>query len=665
MTPPDTLAWGILSTGRIAHTFARALRRSRRGRLVAVGSRSAESAERFASEYGCRAHPSYESLLADREVDAVYIAPPHPVHARWAVLAARAKKHILCEKPLGLNASEGMAMIDAARQNDVFLLEAFMYRFSPQTKRLLELVKSGAVGRVKAIDASFGFDGDFSPESRLLAPELGGGALLDVGCYPVSMSRLIAGAAQGLPFVEPIDVQASGELGATRVDEHVAAVLKFPSGILATVRTSIQLLLPNEVRVLGSEGTLIVSSPWLPAENGGTTEIVVERRSGEREVHRVEAGNLYAYEIDAVAEQLAARQAQEMSHADTLGNLRVLDQIRRQIGVVYPSESLERPSATVTGEPLEKRAGAPMKYVELGLPVPVSRLGIGIGDPRGQASLGLLLDAFFERGGNLFESAYHYGRGHCERVLGHWLKSRGVRGQAIIVSKGGHTPFCTPKDLSWQLEHSLEMLGIECLDVYLMHRDNLDVPVGEFVDVLNLHARAGRIKQFGVSNWTVPRLRAANEYAKEHSLKPVQMLSNQLSLARMEKPPWEGCLSSWDPEYRAYLREQSLPHLAWSSGARGYFSEPVYQGNVADAVVLPTWQSEANAERRERARTLGAERGVSPVAVSVAYVLAQDFPSLGLIGPRSFEELNASLACLDLTLSPAELAWLDLRSDQR
>ena len=146
---------------------------------------------------------------------------------------------------------------------------------------------------------------------------------------------------------------------------------------------------------------------------------------------------------------------------------------------------------------------------------------------------------------------------------------------------------------------------------------------------------------------------------------PPRMLSNQLSLARMEQPPWDGCLSSWDPEYRAYLKEQQLPHLAWSAGARGYFVEPSGNGAPLDWVVMLIWHSEANAERRERARTLATERRVSPVAVSVAYALAQDFPSLALVGPRSLDELVASLPCLELELGPAELAWLDLRSDRR
>lgn len=174
---PDRLRWGLLATGVIARTFANGLRHSTAGRLVAVGSRSAETARLFGTEFGLpadRCHGTYEALLADPEVDAVYISTPHPNHAQWAVKCAEAGKHILCEKPLAMNAAEASAIIDAARKHGVFLMEAFMYRCHPQTARIVELVRSGALGSVRMIQATFSVHRETDSRSRLFDPALRG-----------------------------------------------------------------------------------------------------------------------------------------------------------------------------------------------------------------------------------------------------------------------------------------------------------------------------------------------------------------------------------------------------------------------------------------------------------------------------------------------------------
>ncbi len=336
----ETLRWGIISTGNIARTLAHAIRRAPGNELVAVASRALESAQAFAREYGvAHAHGSYEALLADPAVDVVYIATPHPSHAEWAVKAARAKKHILCEKPLGMNLGEVEEIVRAAREHDVFLMEAFMYRCAPQTRKLVELIASGAIGRVHALEASFGFDGAFSPSSRLLANELGGGGILDVGCYPVSISRLIAGAATGAPFAEPNSVSGLGHVGASGVDEYAVAILKFPGEILASLATGVQLLRHNVVRVFGREGQLLLKEPFLPAREGGASEIRLERPERDAEIFHIDApDSLYVYEVEAVRAQIRNREAREMSHADSLGNARVLDEWRRALGVRYAAD---------------------------------------------------------------------------------------------------------------------------------------------------------------------------------------------------------------------------------------------------------------------------------------------------------------------------------------
>jgi len=338
------LRWGIISTGKIAHTFARSLAVSESGELVAVGSRTATGAASFAAEFGIvRAHGSYEALLADPEVEVVYIATPHPWHAHWSVLAARAKKHVLCEKPLGMNHAEVSAIVQAARDNDVFLMEAFMYRCHPQTREMVRLLQAGALGRIKTIQASFGFDGAYAATGRLLNNELGGGGILDVGCYPVSMARLVAGVANGEPFSEPLSLQALGHVGdSSRVDEYAHALLKFPGEILASLATAVQLWQDNSVRIFGSEGRMLLATPWHPALDSDFSEIVIERPQREPEIIRVPAsGTTYSYEIDAVRAQLEQRQAREMSWADSLGNALTLDRWRSAVGVTFAADRAE------------------------------------------------------------------------------------------------------------------------------------------------------------------------------------------------------------------------------------------------------------------------------------------------------------------------------------
>jgi predicted dehydrogenase len=340
------LNWGILGTGSIAHTFAQQLPRSETGALVAVGSRTSESAQRFGAEFGVvRCHGSYEALLDDPSVQAVYISTPHPMHLEWAVRAARAKKHILCEKPIGLNEAEARQIIDAARRHDVFLMEAFMYRCHPQTRALNDLLRQRAIGEVRLIQASFGFNGPDDPHGRLLAPELGGGGILDVGCYPVSIARLIAGVTTGGNFAEPLELEAVGHLGSTGVDEWAVAVARFPGDILAQLSTSVRLDQENAVRIFGTRGCVFIPQPWAPARDGGRWSFTVHRHGqSPQEVSGDEHRPLYAIETDVVAENIARREAPHpaMTWDDTLGNLLALDKWRRAIGLTYPAECAAR-----------------------------------------------------------------------------------------------------------------------------------------------------------------------------------------------------------------------------------------------------------------------------------------------------------------------------------
>ncbi len=336
--PDLPLPWGIIGTGRIARQFARALPRSRHGRLVAVSSRS--TAPPGADFAGARLHHGADALLRDPEVRAVYIATPHPTHAALACRAAAAGKHILCEKPLAMDAAEASIAIEAARRHDVLLMEAFMYRVHPQTARLIELLRAGAIGEPRLIQASFGYLKPFEAQSRYFAPELGGGGILDVGGYCTSMARLVAGVAHGLPFLEPETVQAAARIGASLVDEVSVAALGFPGGILAQLSVSVSLAQENVVRITGSERQLELASPWFcSGRHGGRSSLALRdlrRLDGEAERIVVETEDwLYAIEADAAADAIDRRVAAwpGMTPADSLGNMRTLDRWRAAAGL--------------------------------------------------------------------------------------------------------------------------------------------------------------------------------------------------------------------------------------------------------------------------------------------------------------------------------------------
>jgi len=327
----DRLHWGIIATGAIARKFACGVAHSKHGRVVAVASRSRENAETFAREFGVpRAHASYAALLSDAEVRAVYIATPHPQHIEWVIAAARAGKHVLCEKPIGITLAEAQAAVDVCRQHGVLLMEAFMYRCHPQTARIVDLVKSGALGRVRLVQAAFGYATAFDAQNRFFNRALGGGGILDVGCYPVSFSRLIAGAAIGQAFADPVSVSGAVELHPeTGVDLCAAATLRFANGMIAQVSTSVSVTQDNSARIYGSEGWLHVTDPWIPAREGGTVTLRLYHGADPvpREISISTIHWLYGLEADAFAEALAAgrREAPQMSVADTLGNMAVLD----------------------------------------------------------------------------------------------------------------------------------------------------------------------------------------------------------------------------------------------------------------------------------------------------------------------------------------------------
>jgi predicted dehydrogenase len=344
----NKLSWGIIGTGAIAKTLAAALPHSQTGRLVAVGSRATASAVKFGKEFGLPAsqcHASYEALLADANVQAIYITTPHPQHAEWAIRAAAAGKHILCEKPITLNHTDALTVVAAARRHNVFLMEAFMYRCHPQTAKLVELIRQRTIGEVRMIQATFSFNAGFNADSRIFNNDLAGGGILDVGCYPVSISRLIAGAATGKDFADPLDVKGAGHLGQTGVDEWAAAVLRFPGDIIAQVATGVALNQENVVRIFGTQGNIFIPNPWQYSRGAADPGKLFVHRAGQpapEEIIVPATCNAYAYEADVVGRAIAAGQKQAASPAmtwdDSLGNIQTLDRWRASIGLVYNRE---------------------------------------------------------------------------------------------------------------------------------------------------------------------------------------------------------------------------------------------------------------------------------------------------------------------------------------
>jgi aryl-alcohol dehydrogenase-like predicted oxidoreductase len=446
--------------------------------------------------------------------------------------------------------------------------------------------------------------------------------------------------------------------------------VKFTNDIIAQIAAGVAVEQESVVHIFGSEGSIFVPSPWFCAPPKGTANIIVQRR-GETKPRLIVTNSrrgLYSLEADTVAAHIANRQARSpaMSWDDTLGNMKALDEWRASIGLTYNAEKIGFPIPTLTRRPLRVRPDSTMKYGHLpGIEKPISRLVMGamlsgtwFPNPHGH----VLFDDFFERGGNCFDTAHQYLHGHSEKILGQWIKNRGVRKDVVILGKGAHTPFCDPENLTKQLLESLDRLQTDHLDIYLLHRDNPAIPVGEFVDVLNEHQGKGRLRSFGGSNWSIARVEAANAYARRKGLTGFSAVSNNFSLARMVDPIWAGCIHASDPKSRRWFKRTQLALFAWSSQARGFFfvGDPK---NRADAQLARCWYSEDNFRRLERARQLAKQRGVLANHLALAYVLNQPFPTFALIGPQTLAETRTSWPALAIELSPLEMRWLNLESE--
>ncbi len=336
--------WGILGTGNAANVLAAAIKTSVTGILSGVASRDEKSAIAFAQKHGVKKYfSSYEKLLKDSDIDIVCIALPHNLHAEWSIKSAEAKKHILCEKPCAINYESAVAVIEAVKKNDVFYMEGFMYRCHKQTKKLIELLQNKVIGDVRLIEASFCYHAFFDStqiESRKIS---GGGGILDVGCYPISMARLIASIENGKDSILPLEIQGMAHIGYdSEYDEWAIANMRFQGDILAQVSTGVSIEHRNDLRIFGSKGSIYIPSPWVPGGAGpGITSIFLKQTGVKeiQEVHIETAVGLYQQEIDTVGMNIHNRQTKEMSWQDTLVNMATMAMWRKSVGVRSISDS--------------------------------------------------------------------------------------------------------------------------------------------------------------------------------------------------------------------------------------------------------------------------------------------------------------------------------------
>jgi predicted dehydrogenase len=331
------LRWGILGTGNIARQFCEGVLQSERGKLAAVGSRSAESANEFAARFGIPvALATYDELVRHAAVDAVYVSLPNHLHHHWTIAALRAGKHVLCEKPIGVNAAEAQEMFDVAEQTGKTLVEAFMYRSHPLTLAVIEAVKRGEIGELRLIRTSFCFKTEKIAGNIRFDAAMAGGSLMDVGCYCINFSRLFAGA-------EPTKVNVVGRLHPSGIDELAAGTLTFPGGILASFACGMTLQADNTAYLCGSNGFIQIPIPWKPPTDAAIYIVAhgipprmdkpgAAPAGAPRDERRVPVkGHLYGIEADDFAATALDGRPPRLSRADTVGNMRVLDEARRQI----------------------------------------------------------------------------------------------------------------------------------------------------------------------------------------------------------------------------------------------------------------------------------------------------------------------------------------------
>lgn len=325
----DKIRWGIISTGFIARQFAAGLSVLPEAELVAVGSRTEESANQFGDEFNVpHRHASYEALANDPDVDVVYIGTPHPMHKDNSLLCLEAGKAVLCEKPFTINAGEAETVVNLAREKKLFLMEAMWNRFNPALVKVRQWLADGVIGELQMLTASLGFRTEFDPQHRLFNPVLGGGALLDVGVYPISLASML--------FGPPSRITGIAQMGQTGVDEQMGVVLGYEAGQLATLFASFRTEPPSEAILMGTRGRIrihapIYRPPRLTLSIAGQEDEIIDLAL---------EGNGYNYQAAEVMACLRAGKLESeiMPLDESISIMRTMDEIRTQWGLKYPTE---------------------------------------------------------------------------------------------------------------------------------------------------------------------------------------------------------------------------------------------------------------------------------------------------------------------------------------
>ena len=656
--------WGVISTGNISKAFCDSIRYSKEGELVAVASRSSKNLKHFSDKYGVETYDSYDALLNDASIDAIYIGTPHNSHFDLSLKTLRSGKHLLCEKPMTMNSTEAMILVNESRRLNLFFMEAFMYRCHPLTHKMLEIVKQEFSNQEVLIESSFGFTADVEESHRLKNPELGGGSILDIGCYPLSMVRLIAGNLMENSFSDPLTISASGELSSNNIDLNAKADLEFSPKIKATIKSAINEEYENSLRISSGDKQIFVKEPWHCGQfQGQKAEIKILENNQEKVIEVTDDVGLFTREIDEASICIKAGKIESsfMPHADSLSNSIWLDKWLNELKVVYPANSINTSSlkSSVFSKPSKD-----LNTVEIPeLDKEISPIVFGCDNQINEVHAFAMFDYYYSKGGKVFDTAFIYNHGLSDKYLGDWINSRNLK-DVVVLGKGAHTPDCFPDKIRPQIEESLARGNIDKLDIYCLHRDNLEVPVNEFIDALNECKHDGLIDVLGASNWELERFKSANDYANDQEKVGFKVLSNNFSLARMIEPVWPGCFSC-DESYLKYLKDNKIHLFPWSSQARGFFVNQVefaaneHFANPTDEEEKRVWHDELNLARRNRAIELAKQKNCQPIQIALSYVVNLEISAYPLVGPRNFFELDSCIEATNIELSAEDLRYLE------